>query len=501
MEESAVKNKTSKWLIFGCSLAAFFVFLGAMGFTLSSAYKDMETRKAAEQLAYEQETERLQLVHRNTFLEGMTVYGIPVGNLTYEEALPIVSDAIDSNIPQMNIEIEYMGQSFFASESDFEFTTNLEETLTELFNHARSGSYEELTAMRDDIKENGYDVEFRYFAKITSETEFIKDIAEKIAIDPISAGVIIDEENVTITVTKSLNGVELNSDKLSQDIAAVVNAGGYDVKVEAEEKAVPPEVSDSDLLPFVNLRSHAVTSYRSGNSSNRVHNIRKAAGIINGTVIKPGEIFSCNDILGFRTLQSGWKPAGAIIDGGAGTEDQPGGGVCQVSTTIYNAAVTADLEIVYRRNHTKKSAYADGGLDATIDSGRIDFQFRNNTGHDIYIFTWVDRKAQEMHCAIYGETLPYDKIEFVSEFIKEIPPTETEYVQTSALQAPYWQIKNNPIVGTIYEAYAVYYKDDVVVKKVLVNTSKYNMHPLRIYVWRGYAGEPLLPEYQVFSIN
>ena len=88
---------------------------------------------------------------------------------------------------------------------------------------------------------------------------------------------------------------------------------------------------------------------------------------------------SCNDLLGPRYEKYGWQMAPAVIEGGAATEDQPGGGVCQVSTTMYNAVLMGDYQIVYRQAHSSRLSYVKGGLDATINTGTIDFKWSNNT--------------------------------------------------------------------------------------------------------------------------
>ncbi len=175
--------------------------------------------------------------------------------------------------------------------------------------------------------------------------------------------------------------------------------------------------------------------------------------------------------------------------GGAGTEDQPGGGVCQVSTTLYNAVVMSDLEVVDRRGHTRKSAYADGGRDATIDSGRIDFKFRNNTDNPIYIFCWVDARKQRNWVSIYGEAFPatFDYIDFESKLVETKEPTAPEYIVDNTLATGYWKLRNAARVGYVYDTYKVYYLDGKVVKREYVDQTEYRMHPTRYYVWPGYV--------------
>ena len=176
--------------------------------------------------------------------------------------------------------------------------------------------------------------------------------------------------------------------------------------------------------------------------------------------------------------------------------------MCHVSSTMYNAVVKADLSIVYRINHSSHVGYVDWGLDATIDSGRIDFKWANNTEHNIYVFMWVNSKQKEVCCEIWGEPFPdeFDEIRFYSEFIEDIEPGEPEYIVNSALSQGQWYYSNNPKTGHRYQSYKQYYKDGVPVSEpIKVAFSEYKMHPLRYGVWPGFNKDVdvLLPENRV----
>lgn len=92
--------------------------------------------------------------------------------------------------------------------------------------------------------------------------------------------------------------------------------------------------------------------------------------------------------------ENGWLPATAFANGGAETRQEYGGGICQVSTTLYNAVLRSDLEIIARSGHTRKVRYIGGGLDAALSGKDKDFVFRNNTDSDIYVFMWVDESQK-----------------------------------------------------------------------------------------------------------
>ncbi len=121
---------------------------------------------------------------------------------------------------------------------------------------------------------------------------------------------------------------------------------------------------------------------------NRVNNILLACQKISGIKLSPGEEFSFNRITGRKTVSNGYKTAPILVDGEKSYG--MGGGVCQVSTTIYMTAKSGGFEITEHHNHSESVAYAPKGMDATVVYGVKDFKFRNNSDDDIYIFVWVD---------------------------------------------------------------------------------------------------------------
>ncbi len=121
---------------------------------------------------------------------------------------------------------------------------------------------------------------------------------------------------------------------------------------------------------------------------NRVNNILLACQKISGIKLSAEEEFSFNKTTGRKTAKNGYKSAPILVDGEKSYGI--GGGVCQVSTTIYMAAKSGGFEITEHHNHSESVAYAPEGMDATVVYGFKDFRFRNNTENDIYIYTWVE---------------------------------------------------------------------------------------------------------------
>lgn len=135
--------------------------------------------------------------------------------------------------------------------------------------------------------------------------------------------------------------------------------------------------------------SEATTSILD-HGKNRISNIKLACEEISGIEVKAGEIFSFNKETGKRSAENGYKNAPVMVDGEKSYGI--GGGVCQVSTTIYLAALNADFEIVEHHNHSEHVAYAPVGKDATVVYGVKDLKIKNNTDSSIYIYTWIEDK-------------------------------------------------------------------------------------------------------------
>lgn len=204
----------------------------------------------------------------------------------------------------------------------------------------------------------------------------------------------------------------------------------------AKMKAVAPSGMSFEKLKASNALICEFTTFFDKsplNAENRVNNIVKAAEKVNGCVLSPGEKFDTNAILGDRNGENGWYKAPGIRNGKY--ESEYGGGVCQVSTTLYNAALLANLEIVERTPHSWPVGYIDIGRDATISTGGPNLIFSNNTQSTITIAAITDRNRQSVTVRIFG-TKPtgYSLVKLTSEQTGTIPVPQTEYVKDTSLR-------------------------------------------------------------------
>ncbi len=215
---------------------------------------------------------------------------------------------------------------------------------------------------------------------------------------------------------------------------------------------LPPERTALELQEV--LFRDKLSSYSSPHtvSANRTNNLTLACRAINGTVINAGGTFSFNGVVGQRTAEKGYKEATVYV--GNDSVGEIGGGICQVASTIYDAALYANLEITNRAPHTFFVTYVPGGLDATVYWGSQDFCFRNNTDYPIRIDASVS--GGYVHIAIYGTKVNNNYVKLDSKQISSTPySTIREY--DNSLPSGTSKETVSPYTGYVYEAYQYVY--------------------------------------------
>ena len=209
----------------------------------------------------------------------------------------------------------------------------------------------------------------------------------------------------------------------------------------------------------------------------------------------PGETFSYNQTVGERTIAEGYKEAGAYA-GGRVVQDV-GGGICQTSSTLYNAALLANLEIVDRSNHQFLTSYVDAGRDATVAWGSIDFQFKNTRTYPIKIEATAKNGVCKM--SIYGikEETEYEVV-IQSEVLSYIPFT-TKYENDETLDEGEEVVEQSGYRGCTSEAYRILKQNGEVVSKTLLSKDTYD--PMTRIIKRGTKKEVVTTETNKKIVN
>ena len=210
------------------------------------------------------------------------------------------------------------------------------------------------------------------------------DIAASLARAPQNATLSVDG-NGAVEHHAAVIGRKADADAVVQTVTPKLQSLALTAHAEIPIEDAAPAVTDADLAAADTVLASYTTHYFPGD---RGQNIALAAGKLSGVTVKPSATFSFNDTVGARTADAGYKTAGVILDGRPA--EDIGGGVCQVSSTLYNAILLAGLKPTVRTSHALPSAYCPPGLDATVADGLIDFQFQNQLPHSIHLLTTAD---------------------------------------------------------------------------------------------------------------
>lgn len=257
---------------------------------------------------------------------------------------------------------------------------------------------------------------------------------------------------------------------------------GTEIRVEFTR--VAPAVTGESLSSILYRDVLGTYSTAHTNNANRNNNLKLACKALNGLILYPGETFSYNQTLGERTTEKGYLPAGAYSSGGV--VESVGGGICQVSSTLYYAVLKADLKIVYRANHGMTVAYVPLGLDATVDWGLVDFKFKNSSNYPIKIEAYVsggyvtikiigtdERNYDVKMFYEVNETYPFETI-----YREMYADNEDGYKDGDVIVSPYTGYKvttyrckydreTGALISRTQEAVSTYRKVDQVIAKII----------------------------------
>ena len=388
------------------------------------------------------------------FPDGTSIGGKNISGKTVDEALETARKALQETVDGLEISVKFRDDTVVLSKSDFVTKDVLELTLPKLLESRRADKYE--LAYVTDLSESGRqkltDAAAACYAegKNATVTGFDSDAGAFIFSD--------EQKGSRVDLVKTLASVR---QLLSQKHSGAIQAAFLEAN---------PTLTKETLSKNFKLMASYTTE--SGNTENGNSNMRLALSHVNGTVLEPGQVFSYNDTIGDSTNpENGWLPAGGLS--GGVLVQMYGGGICQGSSTLYNAVLRAGLEIVERDCHSSPSSYCPIGLDATVDYGNIDFKFRNQLDPPVYLSAWMD--GVTLHVNVYG-CFPseWDRVEVSSEQVGYEPPrSEVSFVTDYDLAAGEYVRKTSGNEGYSACAYRTYYKGDTVVKSEQLPDSYY----------------------------
>ncbi|HEY8444250.1 MAG TPA: VanW family protein [Clostridia bacterium] len=339
----------------------------------------------------------------------------------------------------------------------------------------RSSSFDKKVEMLKLIKSQGwssYDAFKFMFAGLNEDIErwLILNVYEP----PQDAKIIFRPNNdIKFAIIREKYGQVADTQKLFEDIYEKI-IRNPSVKVTVKTQPVPATVTADYLKEETYLRARFSTDY-SFSSAGRKHNIQLAMKRFDGLVVKPGEIVSFNKVVGPRTAGNGFVEAKIIM--GGRYEQGIGGGVCQASTTVYNAALLADLEIISANNHSLRVNYIEPSFDAMVNGSWSDLKFRNNTGRNIYIHSYCTQNR--VYVEIYGLKMPYRITRRYKILSRIASPGSEKILDYEGKYSQYIKYKGQthilqpPKDGMISEGYLRYYNGDTLIKEVKIRSDQY----------------------------
>lgn len=280
-------------------------------------------------------------------------------------------------------------------------------------------------------------------------------------------------------ITDEVEGTVIDTNTSIEKLTEYLNTewNYKDLEFEVIQTVEEPEIRREDLE---SIQDELGSFYTAAGSGTRVTNIARATELINGTVLMPGETYSVEQATVPYTEENGYVSGSAYENGQV--VQNIGGGLCQVSTTLYNAVLYAELEIVTRSAHSMIVTYVEPSRDAAIAEGLKDLQFKNSYDTPILIEGYLDG-SNNLWFHIYGkETRPSNRsVEYESETLEVIDYT-TKYVADSGLALGEMNSEGSKINGRVAKLWKVVYEDGKEVSRKVMNNSRYNASELKITV-------------------
>lgn len=330
------------------------------------------------------------------YYSGISVAGVDISGLSKDEALEKLKSNLEKDFDSKGVRIEFpehKGAEAFLSYSKLGYTYDYESALSEADKVGRSGNIIDRFMKIKELETSPVDFSVEPLYSEASIIKEVEAIAAKYAITPKDAE--FDFNGGDIKVTQHINGTAVDSAALSKEIARIIHIGGT---VEMPLKIVEPDIK-AEFYEKINGKIAEFSTSFKGSAPGRINNIRLSANAFKGLLLMPGDEVSYNETTGPRMASSGYQEAPVILNG----ELTPGmgGGVCQTSTTLYNALLLADLEIVERSPHSMPPAYVPKGTDGAVATGYLDLRFKNNFDYPIYFDSEVI--GTRVYFYIYGD--------------------------------------------------------------------------------------------------
>lgn len=423
-----------------------------------------------------QHTKDMRTMQKKTLCIVLLILCIGVCSTSFFEPVLSCGSALEQ---RLSFSIVFVGgkdekERVFRYEDSFSKATN-HIVEWDFFRRKINASAQEKIDLLRQLNERGFSPERALKYVLPKMFDTIDKVEKKLYKKPLDSKVIFRPDEVEMfDVKPHANGRQLDRDMLIRDIFAALLKGKFNCK--ARVQVIYPEIEKSYNSQATCFRAGFSTDFVNS-SENRKHNIKLSLSKLNGVILKPKQVFSFNKIVGSRTEKQGYKESKIIFNGRF--VEGVGGGVCQVSTTLYNAAIRADMCILSVKNHSLPVNYVQPSMDAMVNSGTTDLKFENNSTHPVYI------KAHALNnqaiIEFYGLPMRYQIVP-ESEIVDSIPPpaecdvlidTEYKYLPLDAISGQTYQVSQSK-GGLSSKAYLCYFDSlGNLVAKRHIRTDKY----------------------------
>lgn len=404
-----------------------------------------------------------------TISNNIYIGGVNVSKMTEEEAIQAVENKLGKGTGG-NYTVKIGDKTLTATAEDFGMEWTNREVVKEAMQIAKGGNLIKQYKDRKDLQVEPKNFEVMYAPVEETVRNYVNGLAEEYNQEAVEGEITF--ANGYPEVVGGETGISINVDASVKTFMEVLKGDGTELNVTAD--IAEPNLTREQLSQVKDVLGTATTTY--GSSYERNTNVEVGASKINGTLIMPGESFSVTAAVAPFNSENGYYPAPSYESGQV--VDSYGGGICQVSTTLYNAVLKSELQINERHNHTMLVSYVDPSKDAAIAEGLMDFVFTNNTDAPIYIYG-VGYQGT-LNFTIYGhETRDQGRsISFRSETLSQTDPsTNVKLVAKADQNIGYLKQTQSPHQGLE----AVLWKDitypDGHVETVQVNSSTYQASP------------------------
>lgn len=406
----------------------------------------------------------------STIADRIYIGDVNVGGMTVREATDAVSAYVDS-IADQEVTLKAGDRTVTASVSDLGLTWSDTDVAEDAFNYGRTGNLIARYKANKDLEHENKVFPVVMQADEKKTEAFLQEHADELNQEAQDYG--LKRSDGKFTVVEGKEGIVVDVDQSVDSVNEQLTDGWKDdIVLDLVTEKDEPRGSAEELKKVKDELGTFHTDF-SSSSSGRIQNIKTACSKINGTVLYPGDEFSVYDTIAPMDAEHGYELAGSYENGT--TVQSYGGGVCQVSTTLYNAVIRAELEVTERYAHSMLVAYVDPSSDAAIAGTYKNLKFKNNTDAPVYIQGYTSGK--QLYFTIYGQETrdPNREVSFESETTGTIEP-KTEFRTTDAKIGSITKVQSSHS-GKTARLWKIVTVNGVEKSREVFNNSTYNASP------------------------